>query len=285
MSYQPNRMAAIPPVVKNLLIINVLMFFATYVLGSQGIDLTKYLALYHWSAPEFRPWQLISYQFMHGDNVRNLEAGILHLFSNMFALWMFGTVLENYMSSKRFLVFYLSCGVGAACIFMAVNGYEYHTLHDAINHFNNNPTYKEYVAFLTQNHSSSFGPQDPLYILKNMWEASPMDSSFSTQASGLLDQYYQVMVSNPCVGASGAVFGLLFAFGYLFPNALMMLIFLPIPIKAKYFVALYAAFELYAGLQNNPGDNVAHTAHIGGMVIAYILLRLWRKTVHRNFYT
>lgn len=285
MSYQPNRMAAIPPVVKNLLIINVLMFAATYVLGAQEIDLTKYLALYHWTAPEFKPWQLISYQFLHGGSIRDVESGFLHLFSNMFALWMFGAVLENYMGSKRFLIFYLSCGVGAACIFMAVNGYQYHALHEAITHFNNNPTIKEYVSFLAQNHPKPVHTNDPLYALKYAWEASPMDSAFSSQASGWLEQYYNLMVSQPCVGASGAVFGLLFAFGYLFPNTLMMLLFLPIPIKAKYFVALYAAFELYAGLQNSPGDNVAHTAHLGGMVIAYILLWLWRKTIHRNYYS
>lgn len=285
MSYQPNRMASIPPVVKNLLIINILVFFATYVLGSQGIDLTKYLALYHWTAPEFKPWQLITYQFMHGDSIGNVESGLLHLFSNMFALWMFGSVLENYMTSKRFLVFYLSCGVGAACIFMAVNGYQYHALHESINHFNNNPTYKEYVSFLTQNHPSPFSSQDPLWALKNMWESNPMDAAYSSRASGMLDQYYHAMISNPCVGASGAVFGLLFAFGYLFPNTLMMLLFLPIPIKAKYFVAFYAVFEIYTGLQNNPADNVAHTAHIGGMIIAYILLKLWRHSIHRNYFT
>lgn len=283
MSYRPNRLESMPPVVKNLLIINGLMFLATYMLANK-VDLSEYLALYHWSSPKFHFWQPITHLFMHGESVHNLEGGFMHLFSNMFALWMFGSVLENYMGSKRFLLFYLICGLGAASFYMAVNGYQFSCLKHAIIQFDNNPTYKEYARFLAQNHSTPFLGQDALYALKQAWEANPMDSWYSSQAMSLLDKFYTASISNGCVGASGAVFGLLFAFGYLFPNVELMMMFIPIPIKAKYFVGFYALFELYAGFQNNPGDHVAHAAHLGGMLIAFIILKTWNKTIKRNYY-
>lgn len=283
MSYRPNRLESMPPVVKNLLIINGLLFLATYMLANV-VDLSEYLALYHWSSPKFRIWQPITHLFMHGDSVHNLESGFMHLFSNMFALWMFGSILENEMGSKRFLLFYLICGLGAASIYMAVNGYEYNCLKHAIVQFDNNPTYKEYARFLAQNHSVPFGGNDPLYGLKQIWETNPMDPLYSSRAMSMLDQFYTATISNGCVGASGAVFGLLFAFGYLFPNVELMLMFIPIPIKAKYFVAFYALFELYAGIQNSAGDNIAHTAHLGGMLIAFIILKTWNITLRRNNY-
>jgi membrane associated rhomboid family serine protease len=217
MEFRPTRFEVMPPVVKNLLIINALMFFGTIVIGKLGYDITEYLALYNWRSEKFKVWQLVTHLFMHGGNINDAEGGFLHLFSNMFALWMFGSVLENHFGSKRFLTFYMICGVGAAI----------------------------------------------LYLIVQTINNSPIDTA--------------------CVGASGAVFGILFGFGYLFPNTLLYLYFL-FPVKAKYFIAFYAIFELYAGIKNNAGDNVAHFAHIGGMIVAFIIIKIWNRNNRKNFY-
>jgi membrane associated rhomboid family serine protease len=236
--YRPGGFQILPPVVKNLLIINVLVYATTYILQKTHIiDLDYYLALFHWSSPLFKPWQIVTHMFMHD------QGNITHLLFNMFALWMFGSAIENTLGPKKFLIFYFVCGIGAAICYSLVFTWEnaadirwFHELsnlqqHDLIDHF-----------LATGN-----GPR----------EVSAM--------------------VNPMLGASGAIFGLLFAFGYLFPNAMIYLYFF-VPIKAKYFVAIYAAVELFSGIRNNPADNVAHFAHIGGMIFAYLLLLFWKKS-------
>lgn len=283
MEFRPNRIDVLPPVVKNLMIINGLFFFAMIILGKQGIDISEHLALYHWSSDKFRVWQLVTHMFMHGGDYKDAEGGFMHLFSNMFALWMFGSILENVFGSKRFLSFYLMCGIGASLIFLGFLSYDFSTLHSAINHFNANPTYKEYGSFLSQNYSSTQNLKDPFFQLKAAWEYDPNNIQFVDNAKYLIHELYQHRISNPIVGASGAVFGLLFAFGFLFPNNIVYLDFL-FPIKVKYLVTLYAAMELYLGFKNNPGDNVAHVAHLGGMLIAFIILKIWYKTNRKNFY-
>lgn len=287
MEFRPSRFEIIPPIVKNILIINVLVFLATIVLGKQGIDLSEHLALYHWSSDKFKIWQFITHMFMHG-NVSgpnpDYEGGFMHLFSNMFALWMFGAILENYFGPKRFLAFYLLCGVGAALIHLGVYSYELNVIQDAVARFQLNPTYKEYTSFLSQNHISIYSEYGQnFYGLKDAWTESPMDDAFGRTASTLLGKYQQLYVNQGTVGASGAIFGILFSFGYLFPNTMIYLYFF-FPMKAKYFVALYALFELYAGVKNTAGDNVAHFAHLGGMVIAFIVIKIWNKTNRKNFY-
>jgi len=283
MDFRPTRFEVLPPVVKNLMIINGLFFLAMIILGKQGIDISEHLALYHWSSDKFRIWQLITHMFMHGGNPADPEGGFMHLFSNMFALWMFGSILENMFGAKRFLAFYLLCGIGASIFYLGFLSYDFYTLKNAIVHFNANPTYKEYGSFLSQNYSSSTNMQDPFFQLKAAWEYDPNNILFINQAKANIHDYYQIVTSNPIVGASGAVFGLLFAFGYLFPNTIIQIYFF-FPLKAKYFVALYAAIELYFGIKNSAGDNVAHTAHLGGMLIAFIILKTWNKTNRKNFY-
>lgn len=197
---------ATPPVVKNLLIINVLVFMAQTLLPIGGwID--YHCAMYYFGSTLFEPWQLITYMFMH--------ANFTHIFANMLALWMFGRVLEYDLGAKRFLIFYMVSGIGAALIQQGVN-----------------------------------------------WT----ESTF----------FYQMIGNIPTVGASGAVFGLLLAFAMFHPNAVIMLLIPPIPLKAKYFVIIYGIIELSMGVYS-PGSSIAHFAHIGGMLWGYMLLHYWKS--------
>lgn len=259
----------IPEVVKNLLIINVIMLLATMVLEGKGIDLRSILGIHHFSSPDFRPYQLVTYIFMHGD--------FMHLFFNMFALYMFGRILETVWGPKRFLLYYMITGIGAAFINMLVQTYSLYGMEEAVNYYIQNPTpsnfelfldeygggnYMQFIAEFTQN------AQNPEYIEATISKAKQM-----------------LVLSRdvPTVGASGSVFGILLAFGMLFPNTQLMLLIPPIPIKAKYFVIIYGAIELYSGIQNNPGDNVAHFAHLGGMLFGYFLIRYWKKNTNQFY--
>lgn len=204
-----------PPVVKNLLILNVLFFLADISLQTRGFDLTQWLGLHYITAQDFYPWQFITYMFMHGN--------FSHLFFNMFALWMFGYALENYWGSKRFLVYYLITGVGAALIQTGVLALE----------------------------------------IRGMTQGLP---PFAAQ------HYINQIVT---VGASGAVYGILLAFGMCFPNVPIFLYFF-FPIKAKWFVIIYGVIELFAGI-GGTADGVAHFAHLGGMIFGLLLILYWRK--------
>ncbi len=193
-----------PPVVLNLIIINALVFMAMSLPGIQNY-IYQYCALWGVSSPLFRPYQVVTYLFMHG--------GMSHLFFNMFALWMFGRTLEYNMGQKRFLTYYMVCGIGAGLIQLAVSAFT-----------------------------------GSLY---------------------------------PTVGASGAVYGLLLAFGVMFPNSIIMLLIPPIPIKAKYFVVIYGLLELFLGVSGMQ-SGVAHFAHLGGMIWGYMLLLYWKNQYNRR---
>lgn len=220
--YSPTGFRVLPPVVKHLLIINVLLYLATFTMNRFHIDLTDYLGLHFFKASDFRAYQLITYMFMHG----NFE----HLFFNMFALWMFGNTLENIWGSKRFLWFYMLCGIGAGLCQEVVQ-------------------YIQYVTTLAQYDSVNFGGGQVISMAN-----------------------YLNMLNT--VGASGAIYGLLLAFGMMFPNSMIYLYFF-VPIKAKWFVIGYAVIELVSGFIG--GGNVAHFAHLGGMLFGLILILVWKK--------
>ncbi|MDA9634516.1 rhomboid family intramembrane serine protease [bacterium] len=230
--YRPGNFSELPEIVKNLLILNGLFFLATVSLNNLGIDLVKILGLHQFQSPDFRPHQLITHLFMHGN--------FTHLFFNMFALWMFGKILENVWGSKRFLIYYMITGIGAASIHLLISQYQIISISNQI---------PEMVNLAIE---GRYNPSIPI-------------SKKLTQ-----------LIITPTVGASGAVFGLLLAFGMLFPNALLYLYF-AIPIKAKYFVIGYGLIELYAGVSNNPADNVAHFAHLGGMIFGFFLIKYWKN--------
>ena len=230
--YSPGNFNELPVVVKNLLIINGLLFLATISLINLGIDLVKIFGLHQFQSNDFRPHQIITHLFMHGS--------FTHLFFNMFALWMFGKILENIWGQKKFLIYYMITGIGAAAIHLIFCQYQIINISNQIPDLVN-------IAI-----EGKYNPSIPL-------------SKKLTQ-----------LIITPTVGASGAVFGLLLAFGMLFPNALLYLYF-AIPIKAKYFVIGYGLIELYAGISNNPADNVAHFAHLGGMIFGYFLIKYWKQ--------
>lgn len=232
--YSPTGFSFLPVVVKNLLIINGIMFLADIALARFGVNLSEILGLHFFMSSSFRPWQLVTYMFMH--------ANFSHLFFNMFALWMFGNTLENIWGAKRFLIYYLLCGLGAALIQEGVQ-------------FIQMQFYSEQVL----DYVSAYGAN----VLKE-------GNNYADSALASANLLFNI----PTVGASGAIYGLLLAFGMMFPNSMIYLYFL-VPIKAKWFVIGYAVIELLNGL--GAGDNVAHFAHLGGMLIGLIIILIWKK--------
>jgi membrane associated rhomboid family serine protease len=249
--FRPTSFQILPPVIKNLLIINALVFFAQVTIKNTAFGtLEDIFALHTWQSPLFRPWQFITHMFLHGD--------FTHLFFNMFALWMFGSILENVWGQKRFLIFYFVCGFGAALCHMIALYFENQVM---IEHFN---------AIQTT--------MDVEYFLRKYWSGEPLPPIFDAAKLAL-----RVNLNEATLGASGAVFGCLTAFGYLFPNTYLYLYFF-VPVKAKWFVIGYIAIELYSTLQNSAGDNVAHLAHLGGALFGFLLVWTWNKTNRRTFY-
>lgn len=198
-----NRFQRTTPVVLNLVIINALVYLVQALFDGPEEKISRILALFPYNTPFFKPYQLVTHMFAHG--------GFFHLFFNMFVLWMFGSLLERAWGPKRFLIFYLICGLAAGITHLA---------------------------------------------LENV----------------------------PAVGASGAIMGLLAAFAYLFPNTELIIFPIPLPVKAKYAVALMAAFDLFGGVYPAAGGNIAHFAHLGGLVMGFILVIIWNKTDKKTFY-
>jgi membrane associated rhomboid family serine protease len=270
-NYRPQGFSVLPTIVKNLLIINGLFFLMTIVIQNTfQKDLTDWLALYYPGAPEFKAYQFATHLFMHGN--------FMHLFSNMFALWMFGSALENIWGPKKFLTYYIITGLGAAVLHTLVIYVEISSLQTAANQFFADPTNKSFEYFVLNSVPQQY---QPIFVeLMNSWNSNPASVELQQNAIGFANELIQVKQSIPTVGASGAVFGVLLAFGMMFPNS-MIYVFFFLPMKAKYFVLLYGIFELYSGIQNNPSDNVAHFAHLGGMLFGFILIKYWRKKTNR----
>lgn len=256
-----------PPVVKNLILINIVMLVITWFFRqSAGIDLNARLGLYLPLSPHFRPYQLITHLFMHG--------GITHLFFNMFALWMFGRVLEQVWGSKRFLIYFLATGLGAALIHLLVNYIHFIAIRSDAIAMLNTPSPETFAAFVSKHFSEYYAQVYEKFL--GRWFANPASSVMVEQASEYTRQLLNLQLSIPTVGASGAVYGVLLAFGMLFPNTILMLIIPPIPVKAKWMVMFYGGLELYLGL-TQPGSNIAHFAHLGGMIFGFFLIKYWQR--------
>lgn len=291
--FRPGRFQVLPTIVKNLIIINVIMVVAQFALGKYGIDLADYLGLHYWRSKLFQPWQLLTHMFMHGS-YNDVGGTISHIFFNMFGLWMFGSVLENVWGPKRFLLFYIICGIGAAVLHLGVLGWGYHTVEQAFSAYQQNPTLDNFIQFVREHIEPLRAPAgEKLKYVFNTWANNP-GVNMSQESVSAINQYlHGVQLSDgryisglfdeATVGASGAVFGVLFGFGYLFPNTLIYIYFL-FPIKAKYVVAGFALIELFSGIKNSAGDNVAHFAHLGGMIVAFILIKIWNKNNRRQFF-
>ncbi len=290
-----NIFRSTPRVVKNLVLINALILLATYSLNRMGIvDLYQYLSIYNFKSDLFEPYQLITHMFMHGS--------MLHLFFNMFALWMFGKVLEMAWGGKRFFIYFIVTGLGAALIHLSVQFFEISSMQQAIDAFNISPTPDNFKIFLRE-----FTPflkdfsyfeelimpdqrleyisevNKEIYRFIGSWELNPDEKAYIASSLNHLKAIELSALNIPTVGASGAVFGVLLAFGMLFPNTQLMLIFPPIPIKAKYMVIIYGVAELFFGVANFSGDNLAHFAHLGGMIFGFIMIKMWGKDT-KTFY-
>lgn len=278
--YRPSRFSLLPEVVKNLLIINGLFFLAKISCSNFGIDLDDLLGLHYFGASKFRPYQLITYMFMHGN--------FSHLFFNMFAIWMFGSALENFWGGKKFLIYYLITGLGAALIHYGIVYFEIRETIQLLSTFIENPTIDtlekiihedNYKFIINKYRDTEIGSQFALF--EKSYYALQTNSSNQESLSNIKDFmifYIDYFKNLPVVvGASGSLFGLLLAYGIYFPNTPLYIMFFPFPIKAKYFVIGYGLIELFSGLVDNPNDNVAHFAHLGGMLFGYITLLFWKK--------
>ena len=220
-------MRNIPVVTKNLLLVNIIAFVATWILQLRGLDLNDLLGLHFFMAADFQVWQLLTYMFLH--------SGFTHILFNMFALWMFGVVIENVWGPKKFLFYYISCGVGAGIMQEIAQFFSF------------------YFTISAQDPTVGFG------------ELFAIGHQLSTQLNGWTT-----------IGASGAVYAILLAFGMIFPNEGIFIFPLPIPIKAKWFVMFYVAIDLFSAMSSS-GDNVAHMAHLGGMLFGYLMIRYWNN--------
>ena len=229
--FRPGRFEILPMVIKNLLIINILIYLAQYTIPETTFNFNNVFALHTGQSDLFKPWQFFTYMFLHG--------GWYHVLGNMFALWMFGSTLENLWGPRRFLIFYIICGLGAALCHMAVLYYE------------NESLIREFYS---------------------------MDPSLQQQYHGNLVQ----ILNRSTKGASGAVFGCLAAFGYLFPNDYVYIYFFPI--KVKWFVVIYIGGELYLQFQNSAGDGIAHMAHLGGALIGFLMVYFSKQNDQRSLY-
>lgn len=238
-----------PPVTKNILLINLIIWaflnIALHFSPSAYSAAENILALHYFSSPHFNPVQLVTYMFMQVD--------FLHLFFNMFAVFMFGMTLERVMGSKRFLFYYISCGLGAALIQLGV-----------------------FAIMIAKEQAALPAAELPLIMDTIKTQGADIIArgmNYADPIIGAINSY----INTPVIGASGCVFGVLLAFGFLFPRQPLYLFFIPVPIQARWFVIGYGAIELMQGLANNPGDNVAHFAHLGGMLIGFIILLIWKK--------
>lgn len=253
----------LPPIVKNLLIINGLFYFAKVLLLPRGIDMDLLFGLHYIEAPNFKIWQIFTYMFMHGN--------FGHLFFNMFSLWMFGAAIENLWGSKKFLIYYLITGIGAAIIHYLIIYFQIN--HDValFNLFLENPSIQNYqnLADYAQSERIKSVLENNLLVL----QANP--SSLSDLSLATVNIKDSFLNSYNIIGASGSVFGILLAFGMLFPNAMLYVYFL-FPIKAKWFVIIYGALELVYGVTGT-SDGIAHFAHLGGMLFGLILILFWKK--------
>lgn len=258
-------MLKITEVVKHLLIINVLFFIGKYALG------LDFFALHFPASDHFQPFQLVTHMFMHGNE--------MHILFNMFALWMFGSQLETIWGPKKFLFFYFAAGLGAALFSLGVDYFQYTNLTASIANLNLSDNTLSQIMSFDIVESNYFKPD----LLQKDMQAILPESQFSAISRADFKSLFELnmFANKSMLGASGAIMGLLVAFGMSFPNAELMLLFLPIPIKAKYFIPVIVAMDIFSGVTGvsifSP-SNTAHWAHVGGALTGLLLMIYWEKT-------
>jgi len=257
------------PVVKNLLIANIALFLTSAYLFPQ---LNQWFALYYIHSPYFQPFQFVTYMFMHAD--------FWHLFGNMFGLLIFGPLLEQFLGPKKLLILWMVCGIGSGVMYSGYTAYKMNNLEAKVIAFQGNPDPDAFNKLVLENRGFF---QRTVFDFVDEYSRNPDDKNLINQATQTLDAIVDIQAKVPMVGASGALFGVLIAFAMLFPNTQLMLLFPPIPIKAKYMVLFYTLYTIYNILVKNPYDNVAHFAHLSGLIIGAILIYFWKKD-RNNFY-
>lgn len=265
-----------PPItngVKAILLANIAVFVLGMITQTTGFDIERTFALYYIKSEYFKPLQFFTYMFVH--------AGFMHIFFNMFALVQFGSMIESVWGTKRFTFYYLVTGIGAGIINMIVMHFQMAPFTEAMEAFFAAPSPDTLV---TLGGSTDMLKDAAIAELADRWS-----TGFYTEEQ-ILDFFEQniphikaAMYNSSMVGASGAVFGLLLAFGLMFPNLKLQIIFIPIGIPAKYFVLLYGVAELFFGIKDFSGDNIAHFAHLGGMFVGLLLLLWWQHGSRRNY--
>jgi membrane associated rhomboid family serine protease len=257
------------PVVKILLLINVSIF----ALGQfAGVPIVGLFGLRYPASSQFFPHQFLTYMFTQAD--------LGHLFTNMLGLFMFGPMLERFWGGQRFLFFYLFTGIGASLLYTGINAYHLHQLQQGTEAYVQSPTPSHLRTYIREYASGERSLNyENIERFNSQFEDNTSNPALKSESIGVVREIYRIIYNDtiniPMVGASGAIFGILMAFGLLFPNTELFLLFIPFPIKAKYFVAMYGLYEFFAGVRRVPGDNVAHFAHLGGMLFAFILIRYW----------
>jgi membrane associated rhomboid family serine protease len=261
----------ITPYVQSLLLINIALFIITYLFDEQ-YHIYHYLILHGIYSDSFAPYQLVTNIFMHG--------GFSHLLGNMIGLFVFGPLLEHYLGSKKFLILYFVCGIGAGLLYWGVNAYEVQEVAEEATAYFRSPNPDHFIQFIDQYDAGGYSSQLELI---NKFAENPQSELLIEATKKEVASVVWGVQNFGLLGASGAIFGILMAFALLFPNTELLLLFPPIPIKAKYLVGAYAAFEIFSLYENRPNDNVAHFVHIAGMIFAFILIKYW-KTSRNSFY-
>ena len=259
--------APITPTVRMLLILNIGIFV---IQSFMGIPLNGFLSLKYLFSENFQPYQVFSYMFAHAD--------FWHLFGNMIVLFFFGPMLENFMGSNKFLIFYVVCGIGAGLFHGLINYFEMLEMEEAIISFRALPTPEKFLSFFLE--YKDLFQRSPAYeqiyeMTHNIFPENPNDKDLQSQLIGFMESVNYSYISNSqMLGASGATMGVLLGFGFLFPDMEIRLFFLPFfPIKAIYLVTFFVAYEIYSVVEQRPDDNIAHFAHIGGMLFSFIIIK------------
>ena len=252
------------PAAKNILIINGIIFILSDFIGLRTYIIENF-GMRYFHSENFQPYQILTYMWVHG--------GFGHLFSNMFSVLVFAPILEKVWGSKKFLIFYLVTGIGAGILYSGINYYENYSFEVKVKSYEQNPSPESFRKLVINNSSEYY---NQLYDFIDSYEQNPSNSNDNLSIAYAND-LLKVKSDVPMVGASGAVFGILLAFAMLFPNMKLMLLFPPIPVKAKYLVLVYGIYELWSEINRMPGDNIAHFAHLGGMLIGYLILIYWKR--------
>jgi membrane associated rhomboid family serine protease len=259
-----SRIQGLTPGVKVLLAVNILVFAAALFFNFRAA--VNELGLHYFRSDEFSWYQFLTSMFMHG--------GLFHIAINMFVLWMFGSPLESIWKTSKFIIYYFVSGLGASLLFLGFSAWQLNTLEQEVSAYAGSPTYQQYAEFFEENIDRSAGElYQQAEELRSEWQANPEAGQYAQQSVQVVEEFLEKYIDRPLVGASGAIYGILLAFGLIFPNVKVYIYFL-IPMKSKYLVLLLGGLQLYLGLSGESAG-VANIAHLGGMITGFILLMIW----------